>query len=308
VSAAFIVLLPAREALGASSQRPLADAIDVTPGATCVEASTLAEQVGTWLGAETADADVWVRVEGSADDPRVVSFEMGRGDRVLARRRFAPGPERCEHLQAALGLAIALAIRASLLDEIVGPRESPAPEKPAPADNGGWALGGGGVVASGVLPGVALGAGAWVERELPPNITLRAGVLGLAAWDRTFATVPGFFDAETVAARLDACVRFDLAQGLGGRACAGLMGGGLFAQGRDFASSKSASSGWIAAANALELAVGLADRWSLAGEVTLVLPLESTRAGVQSASGDVVEARDLSTVGVTIMLGPVYRF
>jgi hypothetical protein len=171
-----------------------------------------------------------------------------------------------------------------------------------------WAVGGGGVVAFGVLPGTALGAAFSVERSLPPNFALRLGVLGLAAWDRTFSTIPGFFNAETLALRLDLCVRFDPASNVTGRMCAGLLAGELLAQGRDFASSRSASSGWVAAANEVGLAIGLADRWSFAGEVTLVLPLETTKAGVLSASGDVVEARDLSTVGVTMMLGPVYRF
>jgi hypothetical protein len=306
LSAVSVVLFPAREALGAGPQRALTDAIDVSPGATCLDVTALAEHVGGWLGTETTDADVWVRVDGSPDDPRTVSFEMGRGDRLLARRRFAPGPERCEHLQAAVGLAIALAIRVSLLDEIVGSRER-APETP-PAKQEDWTLGGGAVVAFGVLPGAALGAAFRVERALPPNFALRLGVLGLAAWDRTFATVPGFFDAETLALRFDACVRLDLAPRLAGRGCAGLLAGGLLAQGRDFAQSQSASSGWVAVANALEMAVGLADHWSFDGEVTLVLPLESTQARVLSATRDVVEARDLSTVGVTIMLGPVYRF
>src|SRR5882672_8649630 len=123
LSAVVVLLLPTPEALAAGPQRALTDAIQVRPRATCIEATALAEQVGTWLGTDTADADIWVRVEGSGDDSRTVSFEMGRGDRRLHRRRFAPGPERCDHLQAALGLAIALAIRVSLLDEIVAPPE-----------------------------------------------------------------------------------------------------------------------------------------------------------------------------------------
>jgi hypothetical protein len=178
--AAFVVGLSAPEALAESHQRALTDAIDVHPGATCVELAPLAEDVGAWLGADTVDAAVWVRVEGSTDDPRSVSFEMGRGDSVLARRRFAPGPERCEHLQAALGLAIALAIRVSLLDEIVGPRPEPAPQRPPARAQRPWAVGGGPAVSFGVLPGAALGASLSVERDLPPNFALRLGALGLA--------------------------------------------------------------------------------------------------------------------------------
>ena len=306
LGAVLVVFFPAREASSESRRRALTDVIEVRPGATCLEADALAEEVGSWLGAGTADADVWVRVEGSPDDPRTVTFEMGRGEQVLARRRFAPGPERCEHLQAALGLAIALAIRVSLLDEIVG---SPRPaEGPVPDTRELWAVSGGAVAAFGVLPGSALGVSLRAERELPPNFALRLGLLGLAAWDRTFATVPGSYDAETVALRADACVRFGLPRWLAVRGCAGILAGGLLAQGRDLPSSRSASSAWIAAADAIDLTVGLTEHWSLDGEATLVLPFERVQIGVHSTTGDVVEARELSSVGVTMTLGTGYRF
>ena len=296
-----------RDAFAAGRQRALSEVIHVHPGATCVDADTLTEDVAAWLGTETADADVWVRVHGSPDDARTVSFEMGRGDHVVARRRFSPGPERCDHLQAALGLAIALALRASLLDEMLGPREEAAPQGSVQTE-GSWAVAGGPVAALGVLPGPALGGALRVERAFPPNFALRLGVMGFAAWDRTFATVAGSFDAETFALRLDACVRVDLAETVAGRVCAGVVGGELLAQGRDFASSRSASSEWLAVANGVEVDVALAGRWALAAEGTLLMPLGSTQVGVLSARGDVVEARDLSSVGVTMMLGPAYRF
>lgn len=306
VLTALLVVLSARDAL-ADNRRALTDVLDVRPGATCVALAPLAEDVGAWLGADTVDAEVWVRVEGSTDDPRTVSFEMGRGDRVLARRRFEPGPERCENLQAALGLAIALAIRVSLLDEILGPRQESPPARPAEARRP-WAVGAGADVSFGVLPGAALGASVLAERDLPPNFALRLGALGLATRDRTFATGPGTFDAEIIAARLDACVRFDFVPRLSGLGCAGLLVGGLFTQGHDFASSRSASSAWIAAASAIGVAIGLADRWSLDGEATLVAPLGHAQVGVLSAAGTVAETRDLSSAGVTLTLGPRYRF
>jgi hypothetical protein len=305
--AVLVVVFSAREVLAEGDGKALTDAIDVRPGATCVELAALAEHVGTWLGADTVDPEVWVRVTGSADDPRTVSFEMGRGDRVLARRRFEPGPERCEHLQAALGLAIALAIRVSLLDEIIGPRQEGVPARP-PAEARPWEVGGGVAVSSGVLPGAALGASVSAERDLPPNFALRWGALALATADRTFASGPGAFDAEAIALRLDACVRLAFIPRLSGRVCAGFLTGGVFTQGHDFAASRSASSAWIAAASAIGVALGLAGRWSLDGEATLVAPLGRTQVEVLSAAGTVAETRDLSSAGVTLTLGPFYRF
>jgi hypothetical protein len=304
---ALVVVFSARDALADSNRRALTDVIDVRPGATCVELAPLAEDVAAWLGADTVDADVWVRVEGSTEDPRTVSFEMGRGDRVLARRRFAPGPERCEYLQAALGLAIALAIRVSLLDEIVGPRQESAPARP-PEARRPWAVGAGGAASFGVLPGAALGASVFAERYLPPSFALRLGALGLATRDRTFATGSGAFDAEILALRLDACARFDFVRRLSGLACAGFLAGELLAQGHDFASSRSASSAWIAAASAIGVAIGLADRWSLNVDASLVLPLDPPQVEVLSAAGTVAETRDLSQAGVTMTFGPLYRF
>jgi hypothetical protein len=304
--AVLAVLLPSRASFGAVPQRPLSEAIQVNRGATCVEADALAEHVATWLGTDTADADVWVRVEGSPDDPRVVSFEMGRAEQRLAHRRFAPGPEACEHLQAALGLAIALAIRASLLDEIVGPRE-PAPHAPAPPKEF-WALGGDLAAAAAILPGASFGGGIHLERTFPHDFALRLGILGLATWHGTFETAPGSFDAEIAAVRADACVGLELAPRLAARGCAGILGGALLAQGRGFPSSRNASAPWFAVANGLELDVALEDNWSLDGELALVVPLGSTQARLVSATGDVKESRDLSSTGVIMTLGPVYRF
>ncbi len=302
------VLVPARQALGASPQRSLTELIEVHPGASCIDVATLASEVSTWLGADMADADLWIRVDGSPDDPRTVSFEVGREDRVMARRRFAPGPEQCANLEAVLGLTIALALRASLIDEIVGPAPAEAPPPaPVPAPDL-WSAGAGGVVAFGVLPGTSLGAAVFAERSLPPSFALRLGLLGIASWNDTFPSPPGAFDAEIFAARLDACVRFDLSSRIVARGCAGVLAGAVLSQGRDFPSSRSASSGWAAAANAVAMRVGISRRWSLEGEVSLVLPFKTMQVGVLSPTGDVAEARDLSSVGVTMSLGPVFRF
>ncbi|HEX3772655.1 MAG TPA: hypothetical protein VHV30_17370 [Polyangiaceae bacterium] len=308
VGAFLLVALPAGEAFGAA-QRALTDAIEVRPGATCVEVATLADQVATWLGSGTADEDIWVRVEGSPDDPRTVSFEMGRGDRRLAHRLFDPGPALCEHLQAALGLAIALAIRVSVLDDIVPAREPLEPTATRKLDERDrWALGGGVAGAFGVLPGASVGAAVRLERELPPNFVLRLGMLGLAAWDETFAAVSGSFDAQAVAGRLDACVEADVVPRLVARGCAGVLVGGLFSQGQSFASSRSASSGWTAAAGALEAMARISDHWSVDVEASVILPLENTRVRVLDSTGEEVASRDLSGRGVMMTVGPTYRF
>jgi hypothetical protein len=308
MTAGLCLLLPTRVAHGAGGQQALADAIQVHAGATCLEATAVAEEVASWLGTETADADVWVQVDGSPDDPRVVSFRVGRGDRLLAVRRFSPGPERCEHLQAALALAIALAIKVSLLDEIVGPPEPVAREKPTLETREPWTLSGGALAAFGVFPRVAFGAGVEAQRALPSDLAVRLGVVGLAAWTMNLAGAPGTFDAQIFAGRLDGCVRRDLARRFSAGGCFGLLVGALSSQGHAFPSSRSASTAWTAVASALEMGVGVTDHWSLDTEITLIEPLHRTQVGVLSANGDVVEARDLSSVGATVSVGASYRF
>jgi hypothetical protein len=64
LGAVLSVVAQVRQARGAERQKPLTELLDVRPGATCVEAGALADQVAAWLGTATADADVWVHVTG----------------------------------------------------------------------------------------------------------------------------------------------------------------------------------------------------------------------------------------------------
>jgi hypothetical protein len=297
------IALASRGASADGDSHRLSDALDVEPGATCVTAAALGEHVRAWLGSDQVDADLWVRVKGSDDDPRVVSFTMGRGDHMLARRRFQPGPDRCDDLQAALGLAIALAIRVSLLDDF-----APAALRAAPARRDVWALAGDALASWDVLPGAAYGVGVRVERTLPPNFEMRLGFEGQGAWDKTFDHVSGTFDATVLSLRLDACVTFALGGPVGARGCFGFEAGGLYAQGKNFTTPQSSVARWLAVANAFGVTIEVAPRWSLQWTLTLALPLEHPRIGVQTPSGAVVDARDLAALGGELAFGPVYRF
>jgi hypothetical protein len=298
-----IVAFVARAALAAGDPRPLGQALHVEPGATCITAPALAEHARAWLGSDQVDADLWVEVRGSEDDPRVASFTMGRGAQVLARRRFEPGPDRCEDLHAALGLAIALAIRVSLLDDFKAPVPPAAPARREP-----WTVAGDVVGSWGLLPGSAFGAGVWAGRALPPNFEVRLGVEGQGARNKTFAQVAGEFDAALLAATLAACVTFGVDGPVHGRACTGFDAGGIFAQGKGFATPESSVARWLAAASSIGVTIDVAPSLSVEGTLTLVLPLEHPQIRVQTSSGAVLDARDLSSAGGELAFGPVYRF
>ncbi len=276
-------------------------------GATCIDLQELADEVGTWLATDRVDPDVWVHVQGSPDDPRVAWFEMGRGQDVLAHRRFDPGPDRCEHLEAMMGLAIALAIKVSLLDELTGRTPTAPPAPPPPEPNEAWGFGGDALLTLGVAPGVAAGLDIRLERSLPPNFVLRAGLLGLAGSNGTFDRVTGAFSTEIAAVRADACVR-EVTKKVRVGGCTGVLAGGLFLQGRDFPSSQSAAAPWAALASGVELGVDLGVHWSLGAQVAVILPFGRTTAGAVSATGNVIDSRDLGSVGGMLSVGPTYRF
>jgi hypothetical protein len=291
--------------------RPLREAVAVEPGATCLETATLVEHVESWLGADAADSDVSIEVRGSPDQPRVVEFRTLRAGRAVAYRRFAPGPARCEHLHAALGLAIAMAIRASLIDEVAGTtadtRER-APQASADATQP-WAIGANALAAVAVLPGAAFGADVRIERALAHPFHARLGMLGLAALGETLT--PGYFDVWLLAPRIDLCAGLELSRRLRGRACMGFSGGALYAHGHGFPSSKDSLVRWFAAVNGLDFTADLARSWSLDLAVGLVLPLVQTSVVIRdSSSGNVVtgDQRALAPVGGFLGVGPAYRF
>jgi hypothetical protein len=100
----------------------------------------------------------------------------------------------------------------------------------------------------------------------------------------------------------------DFVPAVRGLLCAGLLGGGLYAQGHRLAESKSALVGWASVGNALEVVVDLAPHWSIDAGVVLVMPLQKTTIGVRTPAGDVVDARDAAPLGGAALIGPLYRF
>ena len=312
LSCLFLVAFVPMQAAAADRARPLREAIAVEPGATCLETATLVEHIGSWLGADAVDPDVSIEVRGSPDQPRVVAFRTLRAGHVIANRRFDPGPERCEHLHAALGLAIAMAIKASLIDELAGtPTEARPPGQEASVDaNRPWAIGTNALVALAVLPDAAYGADLRIERALGHPFGVRLGLLGLASVGERFDGTPGQFDVWLVAPRVDFCVRVELSHRFRAQGCLGLSGGALYAQGRDFAQSQGSLVPWLAAVNGVDFMADLGANWSVDVAATLILPLVRPSIVVRrdSLSGSVAGERSLDARGGFLGVGPVYRF
>ena len=217
--------------------------------ATCLDAQTLVEDVQSWIGTDTVDSDVVVDVRGSPEQPRVVGFRLLRGGRVTAVRRFEPGPARCEQLHAVLGLAIAMASKASLMEDIAPtvPPATPAPYVLPPTAPPGalpsWAIAANAVIGLAVLPDAAFGADARIERALTSTFGARLGLLAILAQGETFAA-PGHFDAWLLAPRLDLCAGLELPSRLHAHGCIGISVGGLHAQGYSYPETRSTFIRW----------------------------------------------------------------
>jgi hypothetical protein len=292
----------------------LQDAIRVEAGATCLDAATLVEQVRSWVGADTVEDRVVIEVRGSADQPRVAGFRMVRDGQVIAVRTFDPGPSRCEQLHAVLGLAIAMALKASLIEEVAPttvpsaaalPPRMPIAAAPAPLP---WAVAANAILALAVLPDPGFGVDARIERVLTPTFRARLGVLAVLASGETFDGVPGHFDEWLLAPRLDLCAELEVTRRVRGRGCMGMSGGGLRAQGVSYPSSRSTFIRWLAVANELGVTFDLSRHWSVEADGSLILPVARNSIVLHDYSGNIVEQRDLAPVGWMLGVGPLVRF
>lgn len=267
----------------------------VEPGATCLTAEQLAVEVEPLLEAGRVPSDLVFVVEGSAIDPRSARLRVVRQDRTIAQRAFEPGPDRCGHLHAAVGLAIALAINAAY---------EQAPERARE-----WSVSAAFLGAYRVLPRLAPGLELLARRELGEHVRVRAGVLGLGAFGVAVAPGAGTFDAVLLAARAEGCAHTELGSAmLGAGACLGLLAGALHAWGGEVARATRAVVPWLALSGAVDLELALSPRWSLELGLRANVLLHRVAVGVEDARGARVESRALDQVGFALAVGPVYYF
>ena len=299
VGCCVLWLVPMR-ALGLDSAQ-LAQLLRVRAGATCLSAEDLAPLVEQWVYDEPLPRDLLVEVEGSASDPHSANFRVVSAGRTIAHRAFDPGPPRCEHLQAAISLAIALALKVSLLDGL----GEALPDDPGAA---AWSLTAAGLASHRVLPEFAPGFELRAQYEFGPLWALRLSAFGLLAQTIALERTAVSFDAALLAGRIDVCVRGALTSALYARVCAGLAGGALYAQGHGSASTRSATLAWFAFANAVALGVSISEHWSLELEFSLTVPLRRLRVRVDDSRGRELDGRSLAALGFILGIGPSYRF
>ena len=296
------VCLTARLHAQDADTRPLEDAVRVEPGASCLQADVLVDHIASWLGTDFIESSLTIDVRGSPHFARQVRFEVLRGSESLAERRFEPGPARCDNLHAALGLAIALAIKASLLDTII----------PEAAGGGArivrpWALGLEALVGYEMLPGFNLGGSLRLSRALSRDVSLRAAVLG--AFGPHGSIDVGYVESWFAAGEIDVCPAL-----IGWRtgnifACVGVAAGMVQAHGEDFRTVDEGQAWFVALANTAEARFDFDAAWSFKVALGLVVPLARTRFVILRPESDSeIDSRDLAAVGGFFALGPTYRF
>lgn len=296
---------------------PLAQVLTVAPGLPCLEPAALAAQTAAWLRRGVVDSRIALRVDGAPALDAAVTFVVVRDGEPVAERRFDRLPRECAERRAALGLALALAVDATVLDTLgIEPPPRPpaavpraalvAPRSALRASNRGaqrpslvvWLHGG---AALGVLPSPVPLGGATLELAWQ-RASLRAGVVASAP-----ASAPigrGSAETQLLAARADACLARPLAgAALGARACVGVLAGRVSASGSGFDSPRAASEPWVALAPRLELHARLAGPLALSVAVDGFGALATPTLTVLDTNGAVLDARRLPPVGAAAELG-----
>ncbi len=110
------------------AKRPLASAIDVEPGATCLDHGQLVVQVESWLNVQTLDPRIRVDVLGDPARPDAARFAVTVDGRVVAERRWDAAPKKCLDLHAVVGLAVAMALEAAVVESAAAPQPTIKPE------------------------------------------------------------------------------------------------------------------------------------------------------------------------------------
>lgn len=287
----WVVLAHASYARAADTQR-IRRQLRVEPGATCLTAEKLADEVQQLLDDAPVADDFVFFVDGSASEPRNVYLRIVRQEGVVAQRAFEPGPDRCSHLHAAVALAIALAIKAAH----EGPR----------AVIREWSLSGAGLWTYRLLPQFAPGAELSVRRALGEHVLVRAGALGVLAFGAPLESLPGTFDATLIAARAEGCGRVRLVSPLRAGICAGLLGGVLHVAGRELASATSSTVPLVALSGALDFEFELAKRWSLLLGFSAIFLLDRIHVGFETTSGAQGESQALDRFGLALGIGAAY--
>jgi hypothetical protein len=306
-----------------ASTHAVTDALEVGAGTTCLDEARVVEHVVRWLERDRIDARQ--RLEVRAEVDRVVLVVRTEGA-VVVERSLSPLPADCADLHAAVGLALALAVDASVLESLGvaappdpprapaedserAPEPTPPPIEDAPPRRGplvGIELAATTMV--GVPRGVAFGAAITGQLGVASWLDVEVGLV--ATGGLPVAVAPSTAYAGEVVpvltfARAGVCPRRDLGPRVALRGCAGLDAGGLLAFGRAFDETRLARLPWLAARTGIDLDVAVAPRAALRFGLDAIVPVIRTEWAVRDGSGAVLGREDAASLGGALTIGVV---
>jgi hypothetical protein len=284
-----------------NSKGGLAEVLHVQAGATCVDPVGLGARVTEWLGDRPLDPGLRIDVWGDPRDARHVRFSLRRGERVLTERSFAPAPAQCGQLHAVLSLAIALAVRAALLEEL----ELPQPSEAQPfrrGQQGELTL----LLGSLDRP-LELGLGAAGSLALLPWFDARIALRSLLHRGGAIEGTRGTYDRWTTLLSAQGCLVARGVTRLVLRTCTGPGLGPLSARGRSLPHSERAVllwAGWLARLDAL---VAITPRLGIDLGAELALALRDLKLVVRAPDGQIAQRTELEQVHLVGSLGLIWQ-
>lgn len=310
VARAFVVMALVSIAARARAQTPpersvpIVGAIDVRSSDPCLDVVAIAAQITRWLHRDAIDARVGVLLRTAPEGGERI--EVIRDGSVVAERLFDGGEASCTEKQAALGLMIAMALDATLVEDLAPvPVPVPVIAAPEPVPERVLALELAGDFGVGLLPRASGGASLSGELVLRDRFAFRLGLFGQATADASLDR--GRVSTSLLGARADACLgitasRFHL------EGCAGFGAGFVIAEGHGFTADSRAIVPWAAASVGVAGRMRLSEKLALRLGLDALIPVVRPVLVVTDVAGAVVGRQSLSPVALHASIGVVVSF
>ncbi len=316
------------------AKRPLATAIDVEPGATCLDHGQLVVQVESWLNEQALDPRIHVDVLGDPARPDAARFAVTIEGRVVAERRWEAAPKGCLDLHAVVGLAVAMALEAAVVESEAAPPKPPVPEpepkpkpkpkpvvapappapgprppveppstpEPDPRTSVELLLQGHMLLAPTL--GVAGGGQLLLELGWVPWNRLRAGAL--AEFWPTADLHTGAYALTGIAGRVDTCFGGNIWK-VRPNFCAGVTLGSLRATGRGFSTdNQTVVLPWISTVFGVGARIPVSPRFAFDIALEALIGLGTVNFDVINEDGVIIATEQFDPIGVLVGLGGAF--
>ena len=289
----------------------VAHALSVYPGPTCLEEDRLESRLVRWLERERIDSDIRIQVQGGPGQSDF-KFTLWRADAEPTVRELPAVPGDCGDQHAAVALAIALAIDASLLGPLTAPEQTtvvapvamlPMPQQQPHSPRLSLSMGGG--VGVGFVTDVAPGAFAALHAEVLRSLEVRLA----GRWTGLFgAQWPGLnvkYDVGLTTAGLGMCPVVRPLSFLVATLCGEFLGGVFRTRAEGLHNASIENLPYWAVGAGLDFRVFASDRIGFRISIDLVLPLISRRLAIDDPTGKVSDERELLPTSVFLGAAPL---